>query len=137
MPASQQTYVYVSNAADGDIGSYRLLPDGTLQPGARFKVADAVGPMAVSPDRRFLYAAARAQPFAVHAFEIDRASGALQHVSASPLAASFPYLCLDRTGRYLFGASYHANLISINAVGADGRVEPAPLQVIPVGRNAH
>jgi 6-phosphogluconolactonase len=129
--------VYVSNAADGDIGTYRMQPGGALQPGARVKAADAVGPMAVSPDRRFLYAAARSKPFSVHVYSIDPGSGALAPLSVSPLAESFPYISLDRTGRTLFGASYHAHLVSVNAVGADGRVAAAPLQVIPVGRNAH
>lgn len=131
------TYVYVSNAADGDIGSYRMQADGSLQPGARFKAGDAVGPLAVSPDRRFLYAAVRSQPFCVHSYAIDRDGGALQPLSVSPLAASFPYISLDKSGRYLFGASYHSHLVSVNAVGADGRVAAEPLQVIPVGRNAH
>lgn len=131
------TYVYVSNAADGDIGSYRMQPDGALQPGARVKSADVVGPLAVSPDRRFLYAAGRSQPFSVHVYAIDAASGALTPLAVSPLPASFPYISLDRSGRYLFGASYHSHLISVNAVGADGRVAAAPLQVIPLGRNAH
>jgi 6-phosphogluconolactonase (cycloisomerase 2 family) len=40
-------------------------------------------------------------------------------------AASFAYISLDKTGRYLFGASYHAHLISVNAVGgSDGHVAP-------------
>ena len=132
-----RTYVYVSNAADGDITTYRMQPDGVLQPGARVKAADAVGPMAVSPDRRFLYAAVRSKPFSVHAYAIDPGTGALAPLAVSPLAESFPYIALDRTGRYLFGASYHANVISVNAVGTDGRVAAAPLQLIPVGRNAH
>jgi 6-phosphogluconolactonase len=131
------TQVYVSNAADGDIGTYRMQPGGTLQPGARVKAADAVGPMAVSPDRRYLYAATRSKPFSVHVYTIDPGSGALTPLSVAPLAQSFPYISLDQTGRFLFGASYHAHLISVNAVGVDGRVANAPLQVIPVGRNAH
>jgi len=134
-PSSAQ--VYVANAVDGDIATYRMQPDGKLQPGARVKAADAIGPMAVSPDRRFLYAAVRSRPFSVHAYAIDPGSGALAPLAVSPLAQSFPYISLDRTGHYLFGASYHAHLISVNAVGSDGRVAAAPLQVIPVGRNAH
>ena len=133
----QRTYVYVSNAADGDIGSYRMHPDGTLQPGARVKAADLVGPLALSPDRRFVYAGVRSRPYSVHAYAIDPGTGALAPLSVSPLAASCPYISLDRTGRYLFGASYQAHLVSVNAVGADGRVAAAPLQLIPVGRNAH
>jgi len=64
-------------------------------------------------------------------------SGALQKVSTSPLAESFPYISVDKTGQYLFGASYGGNVISLNAIGPDGRVTAEPLQVIPVGRNAH
>jgi 6-phosphogluconolactonase len=131
------TFVYVSNATDGDIASYRMQPDGALQPGARVKAAGTVGPMAVSPDRRFLYAAVRSRPFSVHAYVINPDTGALTPSSVSPLAESFPYISLDRSGRYLFGASYQGHLVSVNAVGGDGRVAAAPLQVIPVGRNAH
>lgn len=137
MPAPRAMYVYVSNAADGDIGSYRLSADGSLQPGPRFKAGAAVGPLAVSPNRRFLYAALRSQPYSVHAWSIARASGALQPLAVSPLAASCPYISLDQSGRWLFGASYHSNLVSVNAVGADGRVSAAPPQIVPVGRNAH
>ncbi len=131
------TFVYVSNAEDGDIGVYSMKSDGTLQPGARVPAAKVVGPMAVSPDRRFLYAGVRSKPYAVHAYTIDSGTGALQLLAVSPLAESFPYLSLDKTGRFLLGASYGAHLISVNAVGADGRVAPDPLQVLPVGRNAH
>ena len=136
-PALAGTFVYVSNAEDGDIGTYSMRPDGELQPGARVAAAKLVMPMAVSSDRRFLYAASRSKPFSVHAYSINPATGALTHLSTSPLAESFPYISLDRTGRFLFGASYGSHLVSVNAVGSDGRVAPEPLQVIPTGRNAH
>ena len=48
-----------------------------------------------------------------------------------------PYISLDKTGRFLFAASYGGHLISVSAVDSDGRVSAEPLQVIPVGRNAH
>jgi 6-phosphogluconolactonase len=111
--------------------------DGSLKPGEHAKAANVVMPMAVSPDRRFLYAAARSKPYSVFVYAIDPNAGALKTLSVSPLVESFPYISLDKTGRYLFGASYGSNLISVNAVGEDGRVAPEPLQVIPVGRNAH
>lgn len=136
-PALAATFVYVSNAEDGDIGTYRLLDSGELQPGARAKAASIVMPMAVSPDRRFLYAASRSKPFSVHAYSINPGTGALTNLSTSPLAESFPYISLDRTGRFLFGAGYGAGVISVNAVGSDGRVAAEASQVIPVGRNAH
>jgi 6-phosphogluconolactonase len=129
--------VYVSNAADGDISTYRMLESGELRPGARVEVADMVMPMVVSPDRRFLYAAGRSNPYRVHVFAIDRDNGGLTRASVSPLADSFAYITLDRTGRFLLAASYGGSLVSVNAIDEDGRVGAEALQVIPVGRNAH
>jgi len=136
-PASAGTFVYVSNAEDADISVYTLQPDGALTQGARVPAAKVVMPMAVSPDRRFLYAGVRSKPYSVHVYSINPTTGALTPLAVSPLAESFPYISLDKTGRYLLGASYGSHLISVNAVGADGRVAAEPLQVIPVGRNAH
>jgi 6-phosphogluconolactonase len=135
--ATAATFVYIANAEDGDIGTYRMLDSGELQPGARTKAASVVMPMVVSPDRRFLYAASRSKPYRVHVYSIDRSTGALTQFSSSPLAESFPYISLDKTGRFLFGASYGGSVVSVNAVESDGRVAVEPLQVIPVGRHAH
>jgi 6-phosphogluconolactonase len=130
------TFVYVSNAEDGDIGMYSLQSDGSLHPGPRYKAEKIVMPMTVSPDKRYLVAAVRSKPFSAYTYAIDRASGALKLVGTGPLAESFPYISFDRSGRYLLGASYGANLVSVNPVGSDGRVGQ-PMQVIPTARNAH
>src|SRR5437773_3722184 len=138
VPALAATFVYVSNAEDGEIATYKMQPDsGELQPGPRVKVGTTVMPMVVSPDRRYLYAAVRSKPYSVVAYSIDPATGALQTLSTSSLPESMPYISLDKTGRFLFAASYGGHLISVSAVGSDGRVSAEPLQVIPVGRNAH
>ena len=130
------TFVYVSNAEDGDIGMYRLNPDGSLRPGERFKAGKSLGPMSVSPDKRFLVAGVRSQPYLAYSFTIEGKSGALAPVGSGPLAESLPYITFDRTGRYLLGASYSAHLVSVNPVGVDGKIG-APQQVIPTARNAH
>jgi len=130
------SFVYVSNAEDGDIGTYTLRADGSLEPGRRFKAGATVMPMSVSPDRRFLVAAGRSQPYSAYTFAVDRASGALELLGSGPLAESLPYVTFDRSGRYLLGASYSAHLVSVNPVSPDGTVG-APLQVIPTARNAH
>ena len=134
--AMAATFVYVSNAEEGDIGLYLLQPDGTLQPGARYKAEKMVMPMAVSRDKRWLVAAVRSKPYVAYTYSIHRQSGALQLVGTAPLAESFPYITFDRTNRWLLGASYGANLVSVNPVSADGRVGE-PSQVIPTARNAH
>ena len=134
--AQAATFVYVSNAEDGDIGAYALLPDGSLVPGARVAAGKPVMPMTVSPDRRFLYAAVRSKPFAVITYAIDPKTGALTKRSDAALAESFPYIRVDRTGTVLLGASYGGHLVSVNAIGKDGTVS-GPRQVIPTARNAH
>jgi 6-phosphogluconolactonase len=135
-PALAGTFVYVSNAEDGDIGMYTLQADGSLQPGQRFKAAKLVMPMAVSPDKRFLIAAVRSKPFQAYSYGIDKSSGALNLVGTGTLAESYPYIAFDRGGHFLLGASYGANQVGVNPVGPDGRVGE-PLQVIPTARNAH
>jgi 6-phosphogluconolactonase len=134
--AQAATFVYVSNAEDGTIGMYTLGADGTLQPGARVEAGKPVMPMSVSPDKRFLFAAVRSKPFTVVSYSIDRGTGALKRLSTGPLAESFPYIQVDHTGRYLLGASYGGHLVSVNAIGKDGKVSE-PIQVVPTARNAH
>ena len=131
------TFVYVSNNEEGTIGVYTLQADGSLQPGARVPTAgQMVMPMTVSPDKRFLIAGIRTKPFTAQTYSIDRATGALKSVGTGPLHESHPYIYLDRTGRFLLGASYGAHLVTVNPVGADGRVGET-LQVIPTALNAH
>ena len=134
--AHAATYVYVSNAEDGDIGMYTMESDGTLKPGGRVAAGEMVRPMSVSPDKRFLFAAVRTKPYTVVTYAIDRKTGALKRLSEGPLAESLPYIHVDKSGRYLLGASYGGNLVSVNPIGKDGKVGE-PKQVIPTARNAH
>ena len=134
--ACAATFIYVSNAEDGDIGVYTLNPDGALQPGARAKAGNLVMPMAASPDKRFLYAAVRSKPYAVLTYAIDRGTGELKQLSGGALAESYPYISVDPSGRFLLGASYGGHQVGLNAIDKNGKVSD-PLQVIPTARNAH
>jgi 6-phosphogluconolactonase len=130
------TFVYVSNAEDGDISQFTLEADGSLKGGARFKASSVVMPMSVSPDKRFLAAAVRSKPFSVYTYSIDRKSGALKQIGTAALAESLPYLRHDATGKFLLGASYPGHLVSVNPVGSDGKVGD-PVQVFKTALNAH
>jgi 6-phosphogluconolactonase len=107
-PALAGTFIYVSNAEDGDIGMYTLQADGSLQPGPRVTAAKIVMPMAVSPDKRYLIAAVRSKPFEAYSYAIDKASGALKLVGKGPLAESYPYITIDATGHTEYGVGYQA-----------------------------
>lgn len=134
--AEAATYVYVSNAEDGNIGMYAMGSDGTLKPGDRVEAGKLVMPMSVSPDKRFLFAAVRTKPYTAITYAIDRTTGALKQASKGPLAESLPYIYADKTGRWLLGASYGGHLVTVNPIGKDGTVGEAT-QVIPTALNAH
>ncbi|HMC14714.1 MAG TPA: beta-propeller fold lactonase family protein [Albitalea sp.] len=135
--AQAATCVYVSNADSREISVLSLdLASGELSPVQTVPVTGTVMPLAVSPDRKFLYAALRSEPYTVASFRIDPASGKLTQIGASPLPDSMAYIATDRSGRHLFAASYGGHKMSVGRIGADGVAGPAA-QVLPTGQNAH
>ncbi|NBA95471.1 lactonase family protein [Pseudomonas sp. R5(2019)] len=131
------TFVYVSNAADGTISSYELSKQGQLQPLATTEAGAGVMPLALSPDHSKLYASIRGKPYSVATYAIDPASGALKHLKNATVADSLAYISTDKTGHYLFGASYGEDLVSVNSINADGEVTDNVQQAIKTGPNAH
>src|SRR6058998_214604 len=140
--ARAPTFVYVGNAESNEIYVMQLdrengdltvvekvLIPGITKPGIST-------PMAVSPDRRFLYVGTRGEPKLAVGFAIDPASGRLKHVASGPLADSMAYIATDRTGKFLLGASYPGHKLTVNPIGSPGTVLP-PHQVLPDYPNAH
>jgi 6-phosphogluconolactonase len=135
--AQAGTVVYVANADSQEISVLALdRASGALTSIETVAVGGAVMPMALSPDKRILYAALRSQPYRVASFAIDPASGRLNKLGEAALADSMANIDVDRTGRWLFAASYGGNKITVNAIDKDGLVG-AVQQVIPTKPNAH
>ena len=57
-------------------------------------------PLAVSPDKRFLFVALRNKPWSVRSFAIDAKSGRLDYLGFGPLADNTCYISTDKTGRF-------------------------------------
>lgn len=131
------TVVYVSNADSKEISVLRLDDEkGDLALVQTVPVGGQVMPMAVSPDRKFLYAALRSQPYTVASFAIDARDGRLSPIGTAPLPDSMASIGVDRIGRTLFAASYGGHKLSVSPIGRDG-VAGAAAQVVPTGQNAH
>lgn len=131
------TFVYVSNADSKDISVLQL--DAAANDLLLVQTVPAGGqvmPMAVSPDRKVLHAAIRSQPYHVASFRIDPASGRLTPIGTAPLPDSMAHIATDRSGRWLFAASYGGHKMSVSPIAADGMVQAAT-QVLPTGQNAH
>ena len=131
------TVVYVSNAEPGHIAVFALdAPSGTLALRQRLELGGIVMPLALSPDRRVLYAAQRAEPWRVQSVALDPRSGELTRIGEAPLPQSMANLATDRSGRWLFSASYGGHQIAVSPIGADGVAQPAQ-QVVATAPHAH
>jgi 6-phosphogluconolactonase len=136
--SAAKTFVYVSNAQDGNIDAYIMdTGTGALTPIGKAEAAKLVMPMTVSPSKKHLYAVIRSQPTRVLTYAIDPATGALTQKASAPLPDSMPYVSTDHTGRYLFTASYGGDKLAVSPIGENGLVEAEASQVIATGRNAH
>lgn len=135
--AEAATWVYVANADSQEISVLSLdRQGGRLEPVQTLPVGGTVMPMAVSSDKKMLYAALRSQPFRVVSMSIDAGTGRLEKKGEASLAESMANIDLDASGRWLFAASYGGGKISVNAIGKDGTVG-AVQQLIQTGPNAH
>jgi 6-phosphogluconolactonase len=141
-PVHATTFVYVGATNSNEIHVLTLDPkSGDLTPVEQVTIPgitkpDGSTPMAISPDKRFLFAGTRGDPKVAASFKIDPATGKLTHVANGPLADSMAYIVTDRTGKYLLSASYPGHKVTVNPIAADGAVQ-APKQVMATEPNAH
>ena len=139
--AGSATFLYVGSSDSQDITVMALdQKTGALSPVAVTPVPGPAKPggslpLAVSPDKKFMYAALRNEPFTVVSFAIDPKTGKLNQLGSNALAGSMAYIVTDRTGRYLLSASYPGHLVSVNPIQKG--VAMAPAQTVPTEQNAH
>lgn len=138
------TVVYVSNAGSKDIFVLSMnRASGALDviekvavPGSD-KPSPQSLPMATSPDKRFLYAQLRGEPYPVSAFAINPNSGRLKHLGTTPLIDQMAYINIDKTGRFLLAASYVGGKLVIYPINAQRVVESKETQIIDKNPKAH
>uniref|UniRef100_UPI003100D2FD beta-propeller fold lactonase family protein n=1 Tax=Neorhizobium sp. EC2-8 TaxID=3129230 RepID=UPI003100D2FD len=110
--AAADEFVYVGNSDSNDISVFQMTKeDGALSlietvPFAGVEKPGGSVPMAVSPNKHFLYAGIRSQPYVVLTFSIAPQTGKLTQVGKSELADSLASIDTDHSGKFLFGASY-------------------------------
>ncbi len=130
------TVVYVSEGKDQRIAVFSLdEATGDLTRTGQVDLEGAPGSLALSPDRRHLYAALRSSGrFATLA--IDPATGRLTLLGTSPAAGNAAYVFPDRTGQWLLAAYYGEGLASVSRI-TDGVVTGEPVSVLEVEKKAH
>ena len=111
--------VYTASPESQQIHVWTLHSDGTLTLLQVVDVAGQVQPMVVSPDKRFLYVGVRPE-FRVIAYRIAPDDGRLTEAGEAPLPGSPTHISTDRSGRFLFSASYNAGNVAVVSLEKDG-----------------
>ncbi|MBM3599646.1 MAG: lactonase family protein [Alphaproteobacteria bacterium] len=135
--------IYVSNGGSQTIQVFRMGRFKALEPVQEIAVPGEAPPgnlslpIAVSPNRRYLYAAVRTPGFPVSSFAIEPGTGRLSPLGTAHLVDSMCAIATDRSGRYLLSASYGGSVVSVNTIDPLGLVREPALQVLPTPPKAH
>lgn len=123
-PLKNQGHIYIYDLNVGD---------GSLSPlGDPVEASPTPSFLAVSPDRRFLYAINETDEYkgqpsgTVMSFAIDSGTGGLTFINRVPSQGRGPaYLSVDKTGNFALVAHYNGGCISIFSIGEDGALGDA------------
>ena len=130
-------FVYVTLSGEDKVAVYAMDRDS-----GRLVLVDVVAvpgvpaPLALHPNRRFLFAARRSD-LEISAFKVDGASGRLAHIGAVPLESDPCYLATDRRGGYLFSAYYTGGGIGVHRIRGDGSLDSEPVEWRSTAPGAH
>ena len=132
-------YVYISLQREDRISLYELDPgSGGLARRTEFPLSGMPAPLAVDPQRRFLFAGRRRPgDFGLTSYRINPANGRLTEIGGVPLAGDPVHLSVDRGGKFLLSAYYYQARVGVHAFGADGGLAAAPVEWRETGIGAH
>jgi len=143
MPGENRFKVYVSTLEGGSIEVLDLDPaTGGLAHIQTIGLSGKGLPLAVSLDRRRLYASVigdvngEEEP-RYDTFRILWPSGELEHLNTVRAPARMAHISVDKTGRYLLGASFPGDVIAAHPIGSRGYVQETPSDLRPAPSKAH
>jgi 6-phosphogluconolactonase len=130
-------YMYVALQEDDKILVHTIEPQtGKLTPQAEVSIPGGPFTMAISPDRKFLYAGCRDTP-QLASFQIDQDSGGLTQNGTIPVEGWPVYIATDRKGKFVLSAYYQGAHVGVHPIGADGSVGDPPIEWLATATGAH
>ena len=106
-------HMYVTISEEDRVSIFTVDPDtGGIEHQEDVAVGGRPAPVAIDPNRRFLYLARR-DDLEVTSFRIDRSTGGLSAIGKIPLESDPCYLATDRKGRFLLSAYYSAGKVAV------------------------
>jgi 6-phosphogluconolactonase len=133
--AQAETLLYVSDASNQRIVIFQVDDAGKLK---ELQAVDAkAAPGSLAHDSDHVFASLRST-FKLASYSISK-SNKLELLSTVELEPDVPatFVATDRTGKYLFWASYQGGKVGVHAIGSDGRLGIEPSQVIETAKTAH
>jgi 6-phosphogluconolactonase len=130
-------YMYVALQEDDKILVHTIEPQtGKLTPQAEVSIPGGPFTMAISPDRKFLYAGCRDTP-QLASFQIDQNTGGLTQNGTIPVEGWPVYIATDRKGKFVLSAYYQGAHVGVHPIGADGSVGDPPIEWLATATGAH
>ena len=130
-------YIYVALQGDDKISVHTIESQtGKLTPQAEVSIPGGPFTMAISPDRKFLYAGCRDTP-QLASFQIDQDSGGLTQNGTIPVEGWPVYIATDRKGKFVLSAYYQGAHVGVHPIGADGSVGDPPIEWLATATGAH
>ena len=97
-PLWATTFVYVSNAESGTVSRYQLSEANGSRRG-HTPAGKKIMPLAASPDGVPSTARCGAPPYLIISWRVSGQHGDLKPLAVTPVAASFPWITTDKSGR--------------------------------------
>ncbi len=130
-------HVYISVSGDDRIARFTMNPEtGALIPGDDIALSGRPAYATVSPNGQFMHVA-RKGSLQITSFAIETSSGDLTEIGTIPIGADPAYVSTDKTGRYLFSASYFDGITAVHGIGENGAVQEKPIEWLATGMRAH
>ena len=131
------TYVYVATQDDNKVAIFSMDDaSGALTPAGEVPMPGGPALLAISPDRRTLYAGHREVP-EISSHRIAPGTGALTPTGSVTPPGQPAYLATDRSGRFLLSSYYADGRAAAHPLGDDGSVGGAPTAVVDTAAGAH
>jgi 6-phosphogluconolactonase len=130
-------YMYVALQEDNKISVHTIDPQtGKLTPQAEVSVPGGPFTLAISPDRKSLYAGCRDTP-GISSFQINQANGGLTQNGTVPVDGWPVYIATDRKGKFVLSAYYQGAHVGVHPIGDDGSVGGPPIEWLATATGAH
>lgn len=129
--------VFVTVSGEDRIARYTMdRSSGLLEQRDDVPLAGRPAPIAISPDRQYMYVASR-ETCEVMSFRVDATDGGLTELGKISLDSDPCYMATDRTGRFLFSAYYLAETAAVHRIDDNGAATYPPIEWRNTGRGAH